>query len=267
MVGGHRRAAGDGQRGHHRRRRRGHRCAAGHGAALGTPHRPRSRRARPGNRAGPGSRPGPSNQEKQAMAEGSIEIYETEDRTFPPPPDFAAAAQVGQPVDVRRGRRRLRGLLGRPGPRPPRLGRRLPHHPGVGPALRQVVRRRQAQRLLQLPRPPRRRGQGRQGGLPLGGRARRHPHHHLLGAARRRAALRQRAAAPGPAPGRPHRGVHADDPRAGRHHARLHPHRGGPLGDLRRASRPTPSPTAAPTPRPGWWSPPTPATAAAPPRR
>ncbi|MCY3644938.1 MAG: acetate--CoA ligase, partial [Acidimicrobiaceae bacterium] len=28
------------------------------------------------------------------MAEGSIEIYETEDRTFPPPPDFAAAAQV-----------------------------------------------------------------------------------------------------------------------------------------------------------------------------
>ena len=28
------------------------------------------------------------------MAEGSIEIYETEDRTFPPPPGFAAAAEV-----------------------------------------------------------------------------------------------------------------------------------------------------------------------------
>ena len=45
--------------------------------------------------------------------------------------------------------------------------------------VRQVVPRRQAQRVLQLPRPPRRRRSRRQGRVPLGGRARRHPHHHL----------------------------------------------------------------------------------------
>ena len=38
---------------------------------------------------------------------------------------------------------------------------------------------------LQLPRPPRGRRPGRQGGLPLGGRAGRHPHHHLRRAAGR----------------------------------------------------------------------------------
>ena len=60
--------------------------------------------------------------------------------------------------------------------------------PRVGPAVRQVVRRRQAQRLPQRRRPPRRRRPGRQGRVPLGGRARRHPHHHLRRPARRGAA-------------------------------------------------------------------------------
>ncbi len=86
----------------------------------------------------------------------------------------------------------------------------------VGAAVRQVVRRRQAQRLLQLPRPPRRGGPRRQGRLPLGGRARRHPHHHLRRAARRGAAVRQRAEGPGRPEGRPGRHLHADDPRAAR---------------------------------------------------
>ena len=42
--------------------------------------------------------------------------------------------------------------------------------------------------VVQLPRPSRRRRPRRQGRLPLGGRARRHPHHHLRRAARRRVA-------------------------------------------------------------------------------
>ena len=55
----------------------------------------------------------------------------------------------------------------------------LAHRPRVGAAVREVVRRRHAQRLVQLPRPPRRRRSRRPGRVPLGGRARRHPHHHL----------------------------------------------------------------------------------------
>ena len=42
--------------------------------------------------------------------------------------------------------RRLRGLLGPPGRRAPRLVRGVAHDPRVGPAVREVVRRRQAQR-------------------------------------------------------------------------------------------------------------------------
>ena len=58
------------------------------------------------------------------------------------------------------------------------------------PAVRQVVRRRQAQRRVQLRRPPRRGRPRRPGRLPLGGRARRHPHHHLRRPARTRSARR-----------------------------------------------------------------------------
>ena len=102
------------------------------------------------------------------MAEGSIEIYETEDRMFPPPPDFVAAAQVadGSMYDEAAAdfeafwARQARDLLD--------LGYRFPHDPGVGSALRQVVRGRPAQRLLQLPGPPRGCGQGRQGGFLIG---------------------------------------------------------------------------------------------------
>ena len=58
---------------------------------------------------------------------------------------------------------------------------------------RQLVRRRHAQRRVQLPRPPRARRQRRPGRVPLGGRAGRHPHDHLRRPARRGAAVRQRA--------------------------------------------------------------------------
>ena len=64
----------------------------------------------------------------------------------------------------------------------------------VQPALLQVVRRRQAERLGQLPRPPRRGGPRRPRRLPLARRGGRGARRHLRRAARRRAALRQRPA-------------------------------------------------------------------------
>ena len=60
-------------------------------------------------------------------------------------------------------------------------------------AVREVVRRRQAQRRVQLPRPSRHGRARRPGRVPLGGRARRHPHDHLRAAARRRQPARERA--------------------------------------------------------------------------
>ncbi len=63
----------------------------------------------------------------------------------------------------------------------------------MGAAVREVVHRRQAQRLLQLPRPARRRGQGRSRRLLLRRRARGRPRRdHLRRAARRGGAVRER---------------------------------------------------------------------------
>ena len=92
----------------------------------------------------------------------------------------------------------------------------------------------QAQRGPQLPRPPRRGGPGRQGGLLLGGRARRQPRHHLRRAAGRGPALRQRAEGPRRGAGRPGQHLPADDPRGRRGHAGLRPHRRRPQRGLRR---------------------------------
>jgi hypothetical protein len=86
--------------------------------------------------------------------------------------------------------------------------------PRLAAAVREVVRRRQAQRQPQLPRPARRGRPRRPGRLPLGGRAGRHPHHHLRRAARRGPAGRQRAQGARGRQGRPGRGLPADDPGA-----------------------------------------------------
>ena len=64
------------------------------------------------------------------------------------------------------------------------VGRR----PRLAAAVREVVRRRHAQRRVQLRRPARRGRPRRPGRPPLGGRARRHPHAHLRRAARTRSA-------------------------------------------------------------------------------
>ena len=65
------------------------------------------------------------------------------------------------------------------------LVRAVRHDARVGPAVRQVVHRRQAEHRLQLPRPPRRERPRRQGRLPLDRRAGRHPDAHLRGPAAR----------------------------------------------------------------------------------
>ena len=187
------------------------------------------RRARVRIRLGSGS-----SDQGGAMSQGSIEVYESEDRTFPPPPGFAAAALAADKSLYAEAEADFEAFWARQARELLDWHQGLPHHPGMGPALRPMVHRRNSQRRPQLPRPPCGRGPGRQGGLPLGGRARRHPVHHLPGAAGRRAAVRQRPAEAGPAQGRPGRHLHAHDPRAAGGHAGLRPDRGSPLGDLRR---------------------------------
>ncbi len=126
------------------------------------------------------------------------------------------------------------GLLGRAG-RGARLGREV--GPGarlVQPAVRQVVRGRQAQRLLQLRRPPRRGRQRRPRGLPLARRGGRGARRHVRRPAPRRPALRQRAEGPRDRAGRRGRDLPADDPRGRRGDARLRADRRAAQRRLRR---------------------------------
>ena len=124
----------------------------------------------------------------------TIESLLAEGRTFPPSPSLHRPGARPRPLDLRRGRGRLRGVLGPAGRASSSTGSSrgttvlewdLP--------VREVVRRRQAQRVVQLPRPPRRRRPRRPGRVPLGRRAGRHPHDHLRRAPRRRVPPRQRA--------------------------------------------------------------------------
>ena len=89
------------------------------------------------------------------------------------------------------------------------------------PALLQVVRRRQDQRLGQLPRSPCRGRDRRSRRLPLARRGGRGARRHLRRAARRHAALRQRAEGPRRRQGRRGRDLPADDPRGRRRDAGL----------------------------------------------
>ena len=107
----------------------------------------------------------------------------------------------------------------------------------VRPAVREMVRGREAQRLLQLPRPPRGGRQRRPRRLPLARRGGRGARHHLRRAALRRAALRQRAQGPGHRQGGRGRDLPADDPGGGRRDARLHAHRRRPQRRVRRLQR------------------------------
>ena len=134
-------------------------------------------------------------------------------------------------------------------------------------AVREVVRRRRAQRRLQLRRPARRGRQRRPRRHPLRGRARRHPHHHLRRAAARGQPGRQRADRPGVRQGRPRRHLPADDPRGRRSRCWRAPGSARRTPSSSAASPPTRCAPASTTPRPSSSSPPTAATAAASPPR
>ena len=117
------------------------------------------------------------------------------------------------------------------------MGRTVRHDARMGPAVRQVVRRRQAQRRLQLRRSPRRERPRRQGRLPLDRRARRHADDHLRRSAARGEQGGQRAARARHPDRRPGRDLHADDPGAADRDARLRPDRRAAHGRLRRLLR------------------------------
>ena len=121
----------------------------------------------------------------------TLDALLAENRKFPPPERIDGRRPRHRHRPVRRGGRRRRGLLGPPGRRAARLDAGVDHDPRLAAAVRQVVRRRPAQRRRQLPRPPRRGRPRRPGRDPLRGRAGRHPHDHL-----RRPAGRGRSASP-----------------------------------------------------------------------
>ena len=143
-----------------------------------------------------------------------------------------AGQRDGRPV--RRGRGRLRGVLGEARARADRLVEAVREDARVGPAVRQVVHRRRAQRRLQLRRPPRRARPRRQGRLPLDRRAGRHPDAHLPRPPARGQQGGQRAQGARRRDGRPRRHLHADDPGAADRDAGLRPDRRAAYGRLRR---------------------------------
>ena len=105
----------------------------------------------------------------------------------------------------------------------------------VGRAVREVVRRRQAQRGLQLRGPPRRGRQRRPRRDPLGRRTRRRqPHPDVLGAAGRGVEGGQRADRARPESRRPGRDLHADGARSDRRDAGLRAARGDAQRRVRR---------------------------------
>ena len=167
------------------------------------------------------------------MSESTLENLLREERRFAPPAALAAQANVTAEAYDEAAADRL-GVLGDAG-RPPELGEAV--GPGarlVQPAVRQVVRRRRAQRRLQLPRPAHRGRPRRQGGDPLGGRARRHPHDHLRRPAPVGLPGGQRADRSRRRRRRPGRDLHADDPGGRGRDAGLRPHRRHPQRRLRR---------------------------------
>ena len=184
-----------------------------------------------------------------------------EERRFAPPAALAAAANVT--ADAYERPRPTGWVLGRAGPAAELGDRPDPDAGLVEPAVRQVVRRRQAQRRLQLRRPPCRGRQRRPGRHPLRGRARRQPRHHLRRAQGRGLPGRQRADRARRHRRRPGRGLPADDPRGRRRDARLRPDRRRALRGLRRLLRRRRAPPGSTTPTRSSSSPPTAATGAA----
>ena len=168
-------------------------------------------------------RPGSGNVSQYAGAERdqAIETLLAEERRYPPPEDFAeqANAQAGHL------RRPVRGVLGAGGARAGDVVRAVHVPARVGASLREVVPRREDQRRLQLPRPPRRGGARREGRVLLrGGARRRAGGDHVCPAARGGRQGRERA-----------EGARRGQGHAGRH---LHGHGPGPAGGDARVRAP-----------------------------
>ena len=126
------------------------------------------------------------------------------------------------------------------GPAGPRAGlvHRVGHDPRrLQPAVSQVVRRRQAERLSQLPRPPRRGRDRRSRRVSLARRGGRGARHHVRAAAGRHATLRQRAESARDRRRRRGRHLPADDPAGRRRDARLRTDRCPAQRRLRRLQR------------------------------
>ena len=132
-------------------------------------------------------------------------------------------------------------------------------------AVREVVRRRAAQRRGELRRPARRRRQRRPGRAPLGRRAARTtPATSPTPSCSARSRMAANALEPARRAGRrPRLHLPADGPRGGHRDAGLRAHRRRALGRVRRLLARRRWSTASPTPRPRSSSPPTAATAAA----
>ena len=192
---------------------------------------------------------------------GSITSFLTESRVFPPPAEFAAPGAHRQP----RASTRRSGTGPRTTPRA--SGARWPGRSTWSkpwdkvldwkPPYAQVVRRRQAQRLVQLRRPPLRGAEQEQGRDHLGGRAGRPPGPPLSGPPARGRQVRQRAQGAGRQEGRRGRDLHADDPRAGRSPCSPAPGSGRRTRSSSAASAPRPWPAGSRTARRRSWSPPT----------
>ena len=217
------------------------RPSRGSRAVAPAPGEPPRRRAQDREPAGRAESERSVTREDNAMAtEGQTLEQQLEElldqETFSPPEDFKEQAVVSDPAiyeqaeayeDFWAERAEAPALGHQVGP-----GARL-----VEPAVRQVVRRRQAQRRLQLRRPPRRGRQRRPRRLPLARRGGRGARRHLRRPAPRRPEARQRAEGPRRLQGRRRRDLPADDPRGRGGDARLRADRRDPQRRVRRLQR------------------------------
>ena len=150
---------------------------------------------------------------------GQLDTVMQETRVFPPHPDFVAQAQINSLAAYEKLWQEAAGDIEKFWDKfgqelhwfePLRQGARVER------AGRQVVRRRQDERLLQLPRCPPVDLAQEQGRPHLGRRARRHAHADLSATAPRSLQVRQRAQGAGRRAGRRRVDLHADGARAGR---------------------------------------------------
>ena len=165
-----------------------------------------------------------------------ISVLLSEERRFPPPADFAAQAHATQALYDSAARDRLAFWADQAARA--RLDHAMAERARVEAAPRQVVRRRQAQRLGQLPRPaPRPAPRRNKAALIWEGEPGDRRALTYWDLYREVGRVRQRAQAARRAQGRPRRDLPADDSRGRDRDARLRAHRRGPLGGVRRLLR------------------------------